>query len=186
MEHFWDEAYGYAYGLNADPANPNDDLGADSFLNEYIERANADSDFEGIADEIFQAFKLGRAAIVANNYEVRDAQAAIIKEKISEVIAIRAIYYLQGGKVTLEADTPNYGSAFHALSEAYGFVYSLQFTRNPINNAPYFSKAEVDAFLLDLMDDGSNGLWDVQAATLDAISEAIAVRFEFSVAQAAQ
>lgn len=186
MEHKWDEAYGYAYGLNADAANPNADLGADSFLNEYIERANSDSDFEGIADDIFNAFKLGRTAIVAKNYDIRDQQAEIIKENISKVIAIRAIYYLQNGKLGLAGETPNYGSAFHALSEAYGFIYSLQFTRKPNSTDPYFTKNEVDAFLTDLLDDGDNGLWNVESTTLDSISEDIAARFDFTVAQAAE
>ncbi|MDF4202394.1 DUF4856 domain-containing protein [Maribacter sp. SA7] len=186
MEHKWDEAYGYAYGLNADQANPNADLGADSFLNEYIERANADSDFEGIADDIFEAYKLGRAAIVAKDYDVRNAQAEIIKENISKVIAIRAIYYLQNGKTKLEGETPNVGGAFHALSEAYGFIYSLQFTRQPNSSEPYFSKEEVDAFLTQLLADGENGLWNVEAATLDAISEDIAAQFDFTVAEAAE
>ena len=186
MEHKWDEAYGYAYGLNADAANPNADLGADSFLNEYIERANSDTDFEGIAVDIFNAFKLGRAAIVAKNYEVRNQQAEIIKENISKVIAIRAIYYLQNGKLGLADETPNYGGAFHALSEAYGFIYSLQFTRKPNSSDPYFTKDEVDAFLTDLLDDGENGLYNVEATTLDSISEDIAARFDFTVAQAAE
>ena len=186
MEHKWDEAYGYAYGLNADAANPNADLGADSFLNEYIERANSDSDFEGIAEDIFNAFKLGRAAIVAKNYDIRDQQAEIIKENISKVIAIRAIFYLQNGKLGLAGETPNYGSAFHALSEAYGFIYSLQFTRKPNSTDPYFTKNEVDAFLTDLLDDGDNGLWNVESTTLDSISEDIAARFDFTLAQAAE
>ena len=186
MEHKWDEAYGYAYGLNTDQANPNADLGADSFLNEYIERANADSDFEGIADEIFDAYKLGRAAIVAKDYNVRNLQAEIIKENISKVIAIRAIYYLQNGKTKLEGDTPNFGGAFHALSEAYGFIYSLQFTRKPNSSEPYFSKDEVDTFLSTLLADGENGLWNVEAATLDAISDDIAARFDFTVEEAAE
>ncbi|MEJ1223472.1 DUF4856 domain-containing protein [Sediminicola sp. 1XM1-17] len=186
MEHKWDEAYGYVFGLNADPANPNIDLGADSFLNKYIGRVEGDNDFAGIADDIFQAFKLGRAAIVANNYEVRDAQADIIKTKISEIIGIRAVYYLQQAKPSLTQEVPAYGTAFHDLSEAYGFIYSLQFTRKPNSNAPYFSKAEVDAFLSDLMDDGPNGLWDVQISTLDEISVAIAGQFEFTLEQAAE
>jgi len=186
MEHKWDEAYGYAYGLNTDQANPNADLGADSFLNEYIERANADSDFEGIADEIFDAYKLGRAAIVAKDYNVRNLQVEIIKENISKVIAIRAIYYLQNGKTKLEGDNPNFGGAFHALSEAYGFIYSLQFTRKPNSSEPYFSKDEVDTFLTTLLADGENGLWNVEAATLDAISDDIAARFDFTVEEAAE
>ncbi|HEX9601095.1 MAG TPA: DUF4856 domain-containing protein, partial [Mariniflexile sp.] len=34
MEHKWDEAYGYLYGTEADPASPV--LGADGFLNKYL------------------------------------------------------------------------------------------------------------------------------------------------------
>ncbi len=179
MEHKWDEAYGYAYGINADPALPNEDLGADSFLNKYIGRVEGDPDFEGIADAIFQAFKLGRAAIVAKNYEVRDEQAAFLREKISEVVAIRAVYYLQQGKI----NAVDRAGAFHDLSEGYGFIYSLQFTRQPETDAPYFTKTEVDAFLATLTKD--NGFWDVTAETLDAMSETIAAKFDFTVAQAA-
>jgi len=186
MEHKWDEAYGYVYGLNADAANPNVDLGADDFLNKYIGRVERDNDFAGIADEIFQAFKLGRAAIVAKQYEVRDAQAAIIKLKISEIMGIRSVYYLQQAKNLLAQETPNFGAAFHGISEGYGFIYSLQFTRKPNSNAPYFTKTEVDAFLVDLMDDGPNGLWDVELTTLETIATAIAERFEFTLEAASE
>ncbi len=186
MEHKWDEAYGYVYGLNADAANPNADLGADSFLNKYIGRVEGDADFAGIADEIFQAFKLGRAAIVAKQYDVRDAQAEIIKQKISEIIGIRAVYYLQQARPSLTQENPAYGTAFHDLSEGYGFIYSLQFTRKPNSNDPYFTKAEVDAFLLDLMDDGPNGLWDVEDTTLESMAADIAARFEFTLAAASE
>lgn len=180
MEHKWDEAYGYTYGLNADPANPNLDLGADSFLNKYIGRVEGDPDFAGIANEIYQAFKLGRAAIVAKNYEVRNAQAAILREKISEVIGIRAVYYLQQGKNILDTDK---GAAFHDLSEGFGFIYSLQFTRQPNTDAPYFTKAEVDGFIVTLT--AGNGFWDISEDALDTMSNTIAAKFKFTVAQAA-
>ncbi|MGP1990746.1 DUF4856 domain-containing protein [Zobellia laminariae] len=186
MEHKWDEAYGYIYGLNADASNPNADLGADSFLNEYIGKLEEDPDFAGIADEIFQAFKLGRAAIVAGDYDVRDAQAEIIREKISLVPAVRGVFYMQRAKATLADAVPNYASAFHALSEAYGFIYSLRFTRKPGTDAPYFSKEESDELLEELMEDGVNGLWDVEAETIDEICEDIAERFGFTVAQAGE
>jgi hypothetical protein len=157
---------------------------ADSFLNKYVGRVTGDSDFEDIAQEIFDAFKLGRAAIVAKNYEVRNAQAAILQQKISEVIAIRAIYYLQNGKLALEAG--NNGGAFHDLSEGYGFVTSLRFTRDTQNGSALFSRSEVDGFVSDLMTSGGdNGFWNVTSATLDSISEAIAAKFSFTVAQAA-
>ncbi len=186
MEHKWDEAYGYVFGLNADTTNPNADLGADSFLNKYIGRVEGDDDFVGIADEIFQAFKLGRAAIVAKQYDIRDTQAEIIKQRISEIIGIRAVYYLQQARPSLTQENPAYGTAFHDLSEGYGFIYSLQFTRKPNSGDPYFTKAEVDAFLIDLMDDGPNGLWDVEDTTLESLATDIAARFDFTLAAASE
>ncbi|SHG17768.1 DUF4856 domain-containing protein [Flagellimonas flava] len=185
MEHDWDEAYGYAFGTAADLTDPRPTIGDDdSFLNKYIGRVEGDDDFAGITDDIFQALKLGRAAIVAKDYDVRNEQADVLRELISQVIGVRAVYYLQQGKNALDQMDPDYGGGFHDLSEGYGFIYSLQFTRKPGSTDPYFTKTEVDAFLADLMDDGANGLWDVEPATLDAISESIAERFSFTVEQA--
>ncbi|RMB56354.1 DUF4856 domain-containing protein [Dokdonia sinensis] len=181
MEHKWDEAFGYLYGNAPDAANANVTIGNDDdFLNKYVGRVEGDEDFAGISQVIFDAFKLGRAAIVAKNYEVRDAQAAILREKLSEVIGVRAVYYLQQGKIAIEAG--DMGAAFHDLSEGFGFIYSLQFTRNPDTDAPYLSGQEVQGFIT-LLNQG-NGLWDVDSGTLDLISNTIADRFDFTVAQA--
>jgi len=183
MEHKWDEAYGYLYGTSQDATEPNATIGADdAFLNKYIGRVEGDDDFAGIAATIYDAFKLGRAAIVAGDYELRDQQAAIIQEEISKVIAIRAVYYLQQGKNALA--NSDFGGAFHDFSEGYGFIYSLQFTRRPNTNDPYFTKAQVDAIITKLLGDGENGLWDVTAATLDELSNEIAAEFTFTVEQA--
>lgn len=184
MEHKWDEAYGYLYGTAQDAANPNATIGADdSFLNKYIGRVEGDEDFAGIAAEIYDAFKLGRASIVVKNYEVRDAQAAIIREKVSEIIGIRAVYYLQQGKLGLEASVVDQAAVFHDLSEGYGFIYSLQFTRNPETNQPYFTRTEVQGLLSQLMG-ATNGLWNVTPATLETLSETIAAKFDFTITQA--
>ena len=183
MEHKWDEAYGYLYGTSADPENPNLTIGADDkFLNEYVGAVNKDPDFSTIAADIFDAFKLGRAAIVAKNYRVRDEQVAIIRNLVSKVIAVRGVYYLQAGKTQI-ADGNREG-AFHALSEAYGFVYSLRFTRNE-NTAPLFTRAEVDVLLDKLINIPENGYWSVTPETIDEVSETIAAKFDFTVAQAA-
>ena len=184
MEHKWDEAYGYLFGNSPSAANPLATLGDDdSFLNKYLGRVENDADFAGIAQELFDAFKLGRAAIVGKNYQLRDEQAAIIQERISEIIAIRAVYYLEQGRLALEQE--NYGTAFHDLSEGYGFIYSLRFTRNTVTGAPYFNRTEVDAMLAQLMEQGPNGLWDVTPAILSDLAETIAAKFSFTVAQAA-
>jgi hypothetical protein len=139
MEHKWDEAYGYVYGHpSVSATNPNSALtnNSDPYFFKYLGRVDSDPDFAGIAEETFDAFKLGRAAIVAGDYDVRDEQIAILRENISEVIGIRAVYYLQAGKRALEDG--KMGTAFHDLSEGYGFIYSLRFTHNPETNAPYF------------------------------------------------
>ncbi len=187
MEHKWDEAYGYLFGASGSPENPVSNIGSDdSFLNKYIGRVNGDTDFAGITQEIYDAFKLGRAAIVAKNYDVRDEQADLIKDKISEAIAIRAVYYLQQGKNAIPADGTEsaYGPAFHDLSEGFGFVYSLRFTRKSGSSDTYFSRSEVDGFITKL--EAGNGFWDVTPATLDEISNDIADKFDFTVAQAAE
>ena len=184
MEHKWDEAYGYLYGGSPDPANPMATVGQDDdFLNKYLGRVEGDDDFTGIAQDIFDAFALGRAAIVEGNYELRDMQAEIIREKISMIIGIRAVYYLQSGKNALEQNDPDYGAAFHDLSEGFGFIYSLQFTRVPGTEQPYADKSEVDAFIAQLT--AGNGLWDVTSETLDNISADIADRFSFTLQEAA-
>ena len=186
MEHKWDEAYGYLFGgvPEDSQSNPLPTIGDnDSFLNKYVGKTNSDPDFNTIAQDIFDAFKLGRAAIVAKNYQVRDEQAAILQQKISQIIAIRAIYYLQTGKSSIESE--DFGAAFHDLSEGYGFLTSLRFTRDTQTGTSIFTKSDVASFISDLMNDGPNGLWDVTPATLDAISEQIASRFSFTVAQAA-
>lgn len=185
MEHKWDEAYGYLYGDPSIPsANPNSVLNQseDKLLFDYLGEVDGDEDFAGLAASTFDAFKKGRAAIVANNYEIRDQQVEIIRENLSKIIAVRAVHYMQGGKTELAEE--NFGGAFHELSEGFGFIYSLRFTNNPTSNMPYISKAQVDAFKEQLL--AGNGFWDVTPETLDSISEEIATSFGFTVAQAAE
>ena len=188
MEHNWDEAYGYLFGNSMSIENPMSDLGSgDNFLNKYVGRVNDDNDFEGIGLEIYSAFKLGRAAIVAKDYDVRDQQADIIKDRLSKVISIRAVHYLQQGKnaLPLDGNLSKYGTVFHNLSEGIGFVYSLRFTRRSGSSESYFTRAEVDGFLDLMLNNSANGLWDIDGEILDSISKSIADKFDFTIAQAA-
>ncbi|WP_299681723.1 DUF4856 domain-containing protein [uncultured Tenacibaculum sp.] len=176
MEHKWDEAFGYLYGTD-DAENPQ--YNADSFLSKYVSRVEGDTDFAGISQKIYDAFKKGRQAIVVKNYTEREAQAKIIRDEVSKIIAIRAVYYLQQAKLTLATDK---GSAFHDLSEGFGFIESLRFTRNTSTNEPYFTTSEISEFTSKLLE--GNGFWDVTNATLDEISDEIADKFDFTVEQA--
>jgi hypothetical protein len=171
MEHKWDEAFGYLYGQEADAKRA--DLGSaptgnGTTLNKYFKKIN-DSNQPGIAEIVFNAFKKGRAAIVAGDYQVRDAQANIIQIHLSKVIGYKAVDYLNGYMTKMAAG--NTADAFHALSEGYGFVMSLQFTNNG-GNMPYFTKAEADAMLAK-MDD----FWTVQDADLTSMVSDIKSKF---------
>lgn len=179
MEHAWDEAYGYIYGADV----VTETSASYKYWSSYINQVNADADFNTVKENIEVAFRKGRAAITANDYETRDAQADIIKENIALVPAVRAVYYLQDGKSKLVTDGG--AKAFHALSEAYGFIMAFRYTNKPGTNNPYFSKTEVDAMLATLTS-GTNGLWDIDnlPTKLDALSNQIATKFGFTVNQA--
>lgn len=181
MEHNWDEAYGYIYG--ADDVTIADNKGL-KFWSSYIHQVNADADFKTLKADINLAFRKGRAAITAGDYAVRDKQIEIIKTKLAMIPAVRAVFYLQEGKGKLTI--ANGAGAFHALSEAYGFIMSLRYTNKPGTNNPYFTKDEVKG-MLDSMISGTNGLWDINTlgAKLDVISLQIATKFGFTVTQAA-
>ncbi|RXR17236.1 DUF4856 domain-containing protein [Flavobacterium amnicola] len=181
MEHAWDEAYGYIYGNDNLTVTPN----TFKYWSSYINQVNADSDFNTLKNDINLAFRKGRAAIVANDYETRNKQINIIKAKLAMVPAVRAVFYLQEGKTKL-AQGDGGIKAFHALSEAYGFIMSLRYTNKPGTDNPYFSKSEVDSMLASMIS-GPNGLWDIDqiGPKLDAISNQIATKFGFTVAQAA-
>lgn len=185
MEHKWDEAYGYLYGDPSIPtADPMSVLGEsdDHLLFSYLGQVDADEDFSGLAQSTFDAFKTGRAAIVAGNYETRDEQVATIRENLSTVIGVRAVHYLQGGKNALAEE--NYGAAFHELSEGFGFIYSLRFTQNPATGKPYITQLSLETYKTELI--SGNGFWAVTPETLDRISEEIAAAFGFTVEEAAE
>ncbi len=164
MEHYWDEGYGYLYGYNNEHVGGSDNNangpaeGTGVLLNKYLKKLNEGS-HPGIADVIYDAFKLGRAAIVAGDYNLRDAQALIVKEHVDKIIAQKSIDYLSGGASTIESGAPR-EDTFHGLSEGYGFVMSLQFTN-------YFSNSEVNSMLDQMM--AGNGFWDISADDLNSM-----------------
>ena len=177
MEHKWDEGFGYLYGQEPDVTRA--DLGTapggeGTLLMKYFKKINADQvagskSGEPMGPIVFDAFKLGRAAIVAGNYDVRDAQANIIKIQLSKVIAFKAIDYLQSYMDKMAAGDRGY--AHHALSEGYGFIQSLQFT-NDGTDKPYFSGSEVDAMLANLGD-----FWNIDNSKLTSMISTIKSKF---------
>jgi hypothetical protein len=175
MEHKWDEGFGYLYGhAGEDIATAGSTpSGGGNLLMKYFKKVNSsDTKDPQIANDVYNAFITGRAAIVAKNYTVMDAQSAIIKQKLSSVIGHYAIHYLSGAITNIGTLTgADRLPAFHGLSEGYGFILSLQFT-NDGTDSPYFTKDEVDTYLTQIDD-----FYTVDTATLQAIHDEIKTRF---------
>lgn len=161
MEHYWDEGFGYLYGED-NPYSPKVSNGV--LLAKYLGKG----DLPVLDKEIYNAFKLGRAAIVAREYELRDKQAKNIKEGLSKVIGFRAATYLRSGAINIENKL--WANVFHALSEGYGLILSLQFTMKE-DGKPYFDNTEVNKMLSDL--EKGNGFWSRTATELNAMADKI-------------
>jgi hypothetical protein len=171
MEHHFDEGLGYVYGQESDITTAATPQGNGILFNKYLKKVDAVNGEEpGLGMEIYDAFKLGRAAIVAGNSTVRDAQAEIVKTKMSRVILHKAAYYLRGAAEALDATEVDYSDYFHGLSEGYGFILSLQFTYDA-DGMNYFSHSEVEAMLSTL--ESGNGFWDRTAEELNEMAAQI-------------
>jgi len=176
MEHYWDEGFGYLYGLEADETSPTLGATGDVLLNKYAAKIEA-SNSPGIAKIIYDAFIMGRAAIVAKNYTVRDEQAKIIQIHISKIIGYKAIDYLNSYVDKAKAGVAGVewrADAFHALSEGYGFILSLQVT-NDGTGKPYFTNSEVNAMLTKM-----SNFWTVSNADLTAMAAEIKTKMDLN------
>ena len=172
MEHYWDEAFGYLQGLDSQFKSglgiaPNKDS---ANLNYYLNKINGQDNEAGISDTIYNAFISGRAAIVNKDYEERDKQAGIISAEISKVIGYKAHYYLVGGAEDIT--NGDWAAALHALSEAYGFILGLQFTKDLSGN-PYMTNTEVND-LLSRLSAGDGGFWERTVEELNTIADEVA------------
>ena len=173
MEHYWDEAFGYLQGLDSQFKSglgtaPNKDS---ANLNYYLNKINGQDNEAGISDTIYNAFIAGRAAIVNKDYEERDKQAGIISAEISKVIGYKAHYYLVAGAEDIT--NGDWAAALHALSEAYGFILGLQFTKDSSGNN-YMSNTEVND-LLSRLSAGNGGFWERTVEELNTIADEVAI-----------
>ena len=124
----------------------------------------------------------GRIELGRYRYEALYEQLRIIRKELSKVIAVRTIHTLTGVN-TLANYTESPKQAFKYLSQGYGFLYALQFTRKP-DGALYFTYDEVKALQNQLI--ASIGLWDSAhllapaevAGSLKNIAQQIAERYE--------
>ena len=180
MEHYWDEGFGYLQGLDSQYSSGLGDhtTGRDTAnLNYYLNKVNNQANEEGISERIYQAFTIGRAAIVAKDYDERDRQAAIISTELSKVIGYKAQSYLRDGAEDIE--NGDWADALHALSEAYGFILGLQFTKNTAGN-PFMSNQEVSE-LLESLSSGDGGFWERTPSELNLMADQIREKTGLSI-----
>jgi hypothetical protein len=163
-EHYFDEAFGYVYGLDDNDldADINNGLLLGKYLNKHTNGEKSGIDYRQRA---YDAFKMGRQALVENCAEELDRQIAIINSSLSKVVAWHAQDYLSSAANAIGTD-----DFHHDVSEAWGFVYSLQFTK--VNGVPLFSHSQVMT-MISTLEAGSNGAWDLEATTLNDMAATI-------------
>lgn len=163
LEHNWDVAYGmltvnpvYLEG-STDDTRGTYEFGAGAYIWEYNKSAYAD---------IYPAFLKGRAAIVNNDLATLQAQATFIRTEFEKALANAALSYL--GKWKTDATDADRA---HHIGEGLGFIYSLRYATLHGADAAFS-----DALMEDLV--GSTyGFWDIDAARINAASEAIQTKF---------
>ena len=171
-QHYWDEGFGYLQGLDNQFASGLGDpsIGRDTAnLNYYLNKVNSQTNEAGITDRIYKAFTIGRAAITAKDYDERDRQASIIASELSKVIGYKAQSYLRDAAEDIDKENPDWADALHALSEAYGFILGLQFTKT-LDGSPYLTNQGVNE-LLDELSAGTGGFWERTPAELTAMAD---------------
>lgn len=136
MEHNWDLAFGYvgipadydsSFNYGAAPVKADRPLAIGGY---FAERGK----FIASGGRVFEAFRKGRAAISAKDYEVRDEAIGIIKEYLEKTLAAAAYFYITAPQTQAELS-----AKFHGLSEGYGFVKALKYraATSPLTQTEY-------------------------------------------------
>ena len=128
-EHHWDEAYGYIFDEQIIPAQTKGRYWA-----KYMYSVAGDDEGPlnvlGIETAMYNAFKEGRAAVSAGNKRATVEQRDIIQNEIVKMVGGMAIHYLNDTKdyyADFVAGNVDQNKVNHYLSEAYAFIYGLQF-----------------------------------------------------------
>ena len=116
MEHHWDEAFGY-FGVPTDfPTN----TAGIVFWGNYADKREA---VLGNSQTLMDALLKGRAAISADRLDLRDEAIAEVRREWELISVTSALHYLNTGLTRFD----DMALRSHDLSEAIGFIYSLQF-----------------------------------------------------------
>jgi hypothetical protein len=156
MMHHWDEAYGY-FTPSLDFPNAT----TDKFWSKYATTVNP---IIGCNAIIGNAFRTGRAAIVANKTDIVAEQRAIIIKEWQRIAAANVIGYINKAKAGY-TDVP---VRIHSLTECYGFLLAIQITG-----------VDVSSILTTL----DAGLLDISETQLTEFSNTVANKFDLKSVQ---
>lgn len=167
MEHHWDEAFGY-FGVPIDFPTTTDGI---SFIGSYSDQRN---EILSTNATIMDAYLKGRAAISAKDLPARDEAILELRNSLEMVMMGSAIHYLNSSIANFD-DRSLKG---HALSEAIGFLYALQF-----NEGKRITNTQVSD-LLTIMAGSSDfsemNLYQVSIADLESARDQLATIFGLS------
>jgi len=150
MEHHWDEAFGY-FGVPIDFPTTTDGL---FFWGKYSNTVNG---VLGTNQKIMDQYLKGRAAITNDDLTARDEARVAVRAELEMAVVGAAIHYLN----EVLANWDDYAKRQHALSEAIGFIYSLQF--NPDKKV---DNEAIKAYLALLGNNGNSDITTMDVATI--------------------
>lgn len=160
LEHHWDLAYGY-YNL---------------FLKSWVQ-ADGIPPLKNSETELIFAFVQGRFELGRFRYEAMREHLRTIRRELSKVFAVRAMSLLVGENTLANVDE-DISLAFESLSQAYGFIYSLQFAKNS-EGENYFTREQIQNLLGQLMQ--TRGFWDRNRLASDVQVQGSLERTAFEV-----
>lgn len=161
MQHHWDEAFGY-WGVPTDFGSTDFTYDNTASYNRFWAKyTNAVNPVLDCNSKLMNAFIKGRDAINNKDYDTRDEAIGEIRTNWELVVAGMAIHYLNGAK----ADIADDALRCHQLSEAAGFIWSLQFN-------PETKMTEND--VVDLLTNYLDNLYEVSIQDLNSAIDILA------------
>ena len=167
MEHHWDEAFGY-FGVPTDFPNNTSTV---VFWGDYCNDRDA---LIGTNSTIMDGFLKGRAAISNDDLDARDEAIKTIREGWEMVVVGSALHYLNSGLDNFD----DMAIRAHALSEAIGFVYSLQF--NPIKKITNAQVEEILTLIGGTENIANANIYDAEVANIQSAKDQLAEWFSLT------
>ena len=167
MEHHWDEAFGY-FGVPTDFPTNTDNV---AFWGDYCNDRDA---LIGTNKTIMDAFLKGRAAISNKDLDARDEAIQTVREGWEMVVVGTALHYLNSGLNNFD----DMALRAHALSEAIGFVYSLQF--NPIKKITNAQVEEILILIGGTENIANSNIYNAEIANIQSAKDQLAEWFSLT------